>query len=325
MSKKDDMIAALECRQPNGAVPIWEIEFQAWDRASGKHLVLGKELELLSLVEQERALYRNAKIMLRVAEDLHYAAISVPNGYWEQAPGMPAYYCLSGEARLAQVRILRELAPADLMLIACSGGIIGMPDATQYVEFSYKLFDAPEEIDEMARGYLSYGIEMAKKLQDCGVDAVLTASDMADNQGPFFNPEQMDRFVLPYLREWAAAVRAMGLYSILHSDGRLTPYISQLADSGINALQAIDPTAGMEMPATKQCVNGKLCLCGNIDCGLLLTGTPDEVSAATQELLLQCKAGGGLVLGASNAVQPDVPLENYRAMIDAWRVFGQYA
>ena len=27
MSKRDDMIAALECREPAGAVPIWEIEF----------------------------------------------------------------------------------------------------------------------------------------------------------------------------------------------------------------------------------------------------------------------------------------------------------
>lgn len=42
-TKKDDMIAALEKRQPAGAVPIWEIEFQAWDSASGKHVVLGRE------------------------------------------------------------------------------------------------------------------------------------------------------------------------------------------------------------------------------------------------------------------------------------------
>ena len=48
MSGADDMRAALECRMPQGAVPIWELEFQAWDAASGRHVVLGHEFEALS-------------------------------------------------------------------------------------------------------------------------------------------------------------------------------------------------------------------------------------------------------------------------------------
>ena len=54
-------------------------------------------------------------------------------------------------------------------------------------------------------------------------------------------------------------------------------------------------------------------------------GTPDDVYAATRDVLVACKAGGGLVLGASNAVQPEVPIANYRAMIEAWRDYGEYA
>ena len=68
----------------------------------------------------------------------------------------------------------------------------------------------------------------------------------------------------------------------------------------------------------------RLCLCGNIDCGLLLTGTPDTLYAATRELLLSCKPAGAFALGASNAVQEEVPPQNYRAMIQAWRDFGKY-
>lgn len=36
----DNMKAALECRQPETAVPVWEVEFHAWDNASGAHVVL---------------------------------------------------------------------------------------------------------------------------------------------------------------------------------------------------------------------------------------------------------------------------------------------
>jgi hypothetical protein len=48
------------------------------------------------------------------------------------------------------------------------------------------------------------------------------------------------------------------------------------------------------------------------------------VYAATRDLLLDCKAGGGLVLGASNAVQQEAPVDNYRAMIHAWQEHGSY-
>jgi uroporphyrinogen decarboxylase len=112
------------------------------------------------------------------------------------------------------------------------------------------------------------------------------------------------------------------MFRILHSDGNLAPYMERLSDSGVDAIQAIDPVAGMDMVETMKLVDGRVCLCGNIDCGLLLTGSPEQVFEATKNLLVACMPGGGFVLGASNAVQPQVPMDNYRAMIAAWRQFG---
>ena len=88
-----DFAAAMECRQPAGAVPIWEVEFKAWDAAAdaGKmpatHMVLGREMEALPPAGQEKALQANARIMLSVAREMHFSALTVPGGYWEHAPG----------------------------------------------------------------------------------------------------------------------------------------------------------------------------------------------------------------------------------------------
>jgi len=221
-----------------------------------------------------------------------------------------AYYVLPGEARFRQVEILREVAPRELMLFGCSGGIIG---ADYSIDFCQRLFDDPESVDEQAENSLRGGIEAAKRLRDLGVEAVISPSDMADNSGPFFNPAQMERWVLPNLRKWSEEIRRMEMFSILHSDGNLTRY-----------LEAIDPVAGMEMGQAREIVGNRLCLCGNVDCGLLLTGRPEQVRQATRELLEMCQADGGFVLGASNAVQREVPMANYRAMIEAWKEFGQY-
>lgn len=321
MGKRDDMKAALERRKPEGAVPIWELEFQAWDAASGKHVILGHEFEALSSAEQEKAMYANAEILIAGSAEMKYAALTVPNAYWSQAPGQLAYYCLPGDTRFRQSTILRELAPPNLMLIAIAGSIIG---ADYSPEFCYRLVDAPESIDEMARDCLRYAIETAKRFRDCGAEAIVSPSDMADNSGPFFNPAQMNRWILPYLTQWSNAIREMGMYTILHTDGNLTRYMDAIASTGLDAIQAIDPVAGMDMRKTRDIVGRRLCLCGNIDCGMLLRGRPDEVYESTRNLLTACKGEGGLVLGASNAVQPEVPMENYRAMIRAWKEFGQY-
>jgi hypothetical protein len=322
--RKEDLRAALERRQPSGAVPIWELEFHAWDQVTGQHIVLGSEFCALSPAEQERALEANAEMLLSAAQDLHHAALTVPGNYWEIAPGEPAFYWLPPEARFRQIELLRKVGKGDLMLVAGSGGVMSMPGASSYVEFCYQLFDAPEEIDRRAQATLEQGLEAAKCLRDLGIEAVFTASDIADNRGLFFNPQQMDRFILPYLRRWAAAVKEMGLYAILHTDGDVRACLEDLAESGLDALQAIDPVAGMEIRQVKAQVGDRLCLCGNVDCGLLVMGTPEQVYVATRGLLLDCKRGGGLVLGASNAVQPEVPISNYQAMIAAWREFGRY-
>jgi uroporphyrinogen decarboxylase len=318
------MRAALEKRQPAGAVPIWELEFHAWDQVTGQHVVLGQEFCALSPAEQEQALRVNAELLLSAAQELNHAALTVPGNYWEIAPGEPAYYWLPPEARWRQIELLWQAGVGDLLLVASSGGVLSMPGASNYVEFCYQLHDAPGEIERLADERLQQGIELAKRLRDQGIEAVFTASDIADNRGVFFTPTQMERFVLPHLRRWAEAVKGMGLYAILHTDGDVLSCLQALAESGIDALQAIDPVAGMDIREVKQAVGDRLCLCGNVDCGLLVMGTPAEVYAATRDLLRDCKAAGGLVLGASNAVQPEVPMANYRAMIAAWQAFGRY-
>ena len=96
------------------------------------------------------------------------------------------------------------------------------PSGNGYEEFCYRLFDAPEQIDEQARKMLQRAWSSPRQARDCGADAVFNACDIADNHGVFFSPAQLERFWTPYLHKWATAVTEMGLYTILHSDGNLT-------------------------------------------------------------------------------------------------------
>ena len=318
MSKKDDLKAALECRQPAGAVPIWELHFHCWEQASGRHFVGRPEFDTLSAAERKTALASNADIIIEVAENLHYAGVTIPDTPWD------CIYTLPMEARIELAQLLSRTAGDDFMIVASCPGIIGMPGSHEYIDFSYKLFDAPEEIDERARRSLDTGIETAKKLRDAGIEAVYSGADIADNKGPWFSPDQLDRFVYPYLEKWSEALRAIGLYAILHTDGDITQMLGRLSETGLHGVQAVDPVAGMDIAYAKSLVDGKLCLCGNVDCGMLIMDTKDKIYDSTCGILKDCKAGGGLVLGASNAVVIETPIEKYREVVRAWEDAGQY-
>jgi uroporphyrinogen decarboxylase len=325
VSRRDNIIAALSNHQPSGRVPLWELEFHLWDQVSGNQLVLGHDYQRLTEPEKDRAVHSNAEIFISVSERLNYSALTMPSQYWEIGPGMPAYFWLPEEGRDRQARVLRKMAPVDLMLVANCSALLGMPMSEDYVNFAYQLFDAPDEIEALAERRLHDGIRDARRFCDLGVEIGLSTSDLADNHSTFMNPQQLDRFVWPFLDRWVEALREIGMFSILHSDGNLHACLERIADSGVNCLQAIDPTAGMDLHQVKQQVGNRLCLAGNIDCRLLLSNNPKAVFGATRDLLNNNKQGGGLILGASNAVQSVVPIENYFAMIQAWNEFGGYS
>jgi uroporphyrinogen decarboxylase len=318
MSKLDDLEAAFECREPEGSVPIWEIHFHCWEQASGRHFVGRPEFDTLTTTEKAHALASNADIIIEVADAYNFAGVTIPDPPWD------CMYTLPMEARIELAKLLTKQASKDFLILASCPGIIGMPGSGEYIDFSYKLFDAPKEIDERARVTLEAGIESAKQLRDAGVGAVYSGADLADNKGPWFSPDQMDRFIYPYLRKWCEALREIGLYAIQHTDGDITPLLNQLSKSGLHAVQAVDPVAGMDIAAAKRLVNGELCLCGNVDCGLLITGRGKDIYDSTREILATCKADGGLVLSASNAVVVETPIENYKNVIRAWEDYGRY-
>jgi len=321
VNPKEEFKYALECKPPKNLIPLWELEFHMWDKFSEKDFFVGEEFVKLSNAEKDKALNTNAEIIELVCEKLSFCAVTIPGGYWEIAPGEPAYWWLPEEYRMKQATILRKLLGEKIMLIANTGGVLAMPSSDNYMSFAISLCESPEEIDELALKIFQQGIESVNRFSDVGIQTFCTASDIADNGGPFFNPEQMERFILPYLERWCMYIKQIGGLSILHSDGNLNLYIDKIMNTGVNALQAIDPVAKMDIKDVKNHVGDKLCICGNIDIGKLITNSPESIYNETKALLEFMKDKPGFVLGASNAIQKEVPPENYLALVEARKEF----
>lgn len=159
-----------------------------------------------------------------------------------------------------------------------------------------------------------------------GVDAVIGGEDWCGKKGPLISPRHYRHFVLPRLQKLVAECHRLGLPFIKHTDGNITAVEDiLLVESGLDAYQAIEPVAGMDIARLKQQYGSRLTLMGNIDCAhLLCFGTPQEVAVETRRVIQAAAPGGGFILTSSNSIHGGVRLENYLAMLETARQYGNY-
>jgi len=183
----------------------------------------------------------------------------------------------------------------------------------------------PDFVHRLARVVLDYKKRVFERAIEAGADIVLTGDDYAHRQAPIMSPAHFREFVLPYLQEMVDVAKVHGVPFIKHTDGYLWPILDLIVDTGIDALDPLEPIARMDIGEVKEKYGDRIAVIGNVDCGELLSrGTPEEVVEAVKETLAKAAVGGGHILASSNSIHPAVKPENYRAMVEAGRRYGQY-
>jgi len=156
------------------------------------------------------------------------------------------------------------------------------------------------------------------------VGAIRMPDDLGYTTGLIVSPRLLRKHVFPAIKGIGDLTRAKGLPYLCHSDGKLYDVLDDLVDCGFHALHPCEP-ASMDIVEVKRRYRGRLCLCGNINLDSTLTlGTPSDVEEEVKLRLRTVAPGGGYCCGASNSVPEYVPFENYVAMINTVKKYGNY-
>lgn len=183
----------------------------------------------------------------------------------------------------------------------------------------------PEFAHRLGRMVTDYKKRVMARAIEEGADIALTGDDYAYRTAPIMSPDAFREFCLPYMQEMVDVAKEKGVPFIKHTDGNLWPIMDMLIDTGIDALDPLEPIAGIDIGEMKEKYGHKIALAGNIDCTELLTrGTEEDVVEAVKETIAKAGMGGGYILASSNSIHPGVDPNNYRAMVEAAREFGQY-
>jgi uroporphyrinogen decarboxylase len=303
MTPKERAVAALECRCPDDIVPTFELVYFLGPEKFGRDWT--ENISSMSPREQDRYLHEHAELHVMIAEEYDYSILR--SDYLEAIRifkkwGLDKTYLLCGEA----------------------DGTMAIPNGHDMVEVAAALRERPDEIHAQFQRSVEGAIKRGEEFREAGAEAVTMCADYCFNDGPFLSPTMFREFVTPYLSEIIAGHRANGLYTIKHTDGDIMPILDQLLEANPHALHSIDPQAGVDLAEVKRLAAGKTCLCGNVNCGLLQTGTDDEVRQDVLRSLRDGMPGGGYIFATSNCAFRGMPLERYEMMMSLRKEFGRY-
>ncbi len=314
MTQKERFIQALERKPVEGRPPHFELVFfltmEAFGKVHPSHRNYGQWFQMS---DKERQLHR---------EDMADAYIETAQKYEHDAIFLHPNPEDSNET-IRLIDIIREKTGDKYFLMIHGDATFSIPSGTQMESFIYRLADAPEKVKAEAEKMVEDALERAEALANHGgLDGFALCSDYCFNDGPFLSPALFSEFVTPYLATLIQGYRDMGFYTIKHTDGNIMPILDQLVQANPHALHSLDPQAGIDMAEVKKMIGDKVCLIGNVDCGLMQTGTDEEVIESARYALKSGKPGGGYIFSTSNCIYTGMDLKRYELILDIWREEG---
>lgn len=325
MTNRERFIRTLKCEKIGGQVPTFELVFFLTMEAFGKvhpaHRFY-EQWDQMSFEEKKLHIEDMADLYIAIAKRYGHSAIFVQ-------PHKELYLGRPADLEFTQwlLETIREKSGDEYFLMMHGDPTWAIPNGDNMMEFSVQMYEEPEVLNEQSKKRLDWCLDFAAKLDQKGhlLDGFALCSDYCFNTNPFFNCEQFDELNVPYLKAVCSEYRKMGYYSIKHSDGNIMPILEQIADCKPDAIHSLDPQANVSLKEARKVVGDKIALIGNVNCGLLQTGTDEECREDVMRSLREgMEAGKGYIFATSNSVYTGMPLRRYEMMNELWREYGNY-
>jgi uroporphyrinogen decarboxylase len=218
---------------------------------------------------------------------------------------------------------VRSLLPEGMGVIGQYGDIFTMTwEIMGFETFSLAIYENPDlvkalndTIGDLVLGMFEYFA------QSDAVDAIWYSDDIAYTQGLLVSPDTLHAYFFPWLKRIGDLARKANKPLLYHTDGLLWDVFDDIIDCGVDAIHPIEPKA-MDIGEVKRRYGDKLCLLGNVDVDILARGSRDEIRRIVKENVAKAGYNGGYCIGSGNSIPEYVLYENYMALLEASREFG---
>jgi uroporphyrinogen decarboxylase len=168
-----------------------------------------------------------------------------------------------------------------------------------------------------------FAIDKAVTYTKAGADILSLGDDIGTQTSIMIDIPFWEHWLKPRLAKVINSAREINpdVLIFYHSCGHVTPFIDQLIEVGVDILNPIQPEC-MNFDEIHDQYGDRISFWGTLGTQQLLPfGTVKEVFDAAIDRLKKCGPKGGIVLGPTHMVEPEVPWENLLAIKEAAEQF----
>jgi uroporphyrinogen decarboxylase len=187
-----------------------------------------------------------------------------------------------------------------------------------YQEFMMSLILQPEFVDRLLERLGQWNLGAARMMLEAGVDCIGFCDDLGSGDALLFRPDLYDRYFFPWHRALCDLAHSYGAQVHMHSHGNITKILDRVVATGVDMLNPLDPTEGMDLAAVKERYGDHLTLAGGIHRQFLELEL-DEMERSLRATLQVGADGGRFILMDACGIPEDMPRDRFDALLDMMR------
>ncbi len=186
------------------------------------------------------------------------------------------------------------------------------------------MVEDPEWCADMFNHFLDVNLALLDRVWEAGYtfDAVRWPDDMGYKHNQFFSLDTYRELLKPVHKRAIDWAHAHGVKAALHSCGDINPFVPELVEIGLDALNPLEVKAGMDPIGLKKQYGDRLLLHGGINA--VLYDQLDALEAEMRRVLPIVKESGGYIFSSDHSVPSSVSLEGFRHIVELAKELGRY-
>jgi uroporphyrinogen decarboxylase len=195
-----------------------------------------------------------------------------------------------------------------------------------YTELLLDMLTTPEWAEEMGRCNIELIVRILSHCieRDMKPDGFFIEDDFCDNRGVICGIDTWREIYKPFYNRLGRFLRENGIYFFMHCCGNVVPLLEDLIECGVQVIQPLQASAGIDVRTLKKLFGEKLTFWGNID--VTKMSDPDEsvIRKEMREKIGVAKKNGGYIYFSDHSVPPEVSFKRYRLVMELLNEYGEY-
>ncbi len=194
-----------------------------------------------------------------------------------------------------------------------------------YEEFLADMIERPAWAESILERIFRNNLHAAKEAAKAGADVIHCGDDVANQRNLMFSPPMWRHFINSRWRQVWQAVKAANPNTAIHyhSDGNVLAIVEDMVDAGLDILNPVQPEC-LDADEVHRRWGARLSFDGLMGTQSTMPfGTPAQVRARVKECIDKYGRSGGLILAPTHVLEPEVPIANIEAFVEACREYGR--